>query len=143
MPLGNVASEAMGQCFRRRLKYAASINTEFVTSFLSGEEGQAIEAAAAWGERRNKDALAALLNACETCGSEVREAFHISAALSRQAAIEFLTSLIRQNLPQAEVALKTLAPVRFCAEISQQVVLAVKASGLHEITAAYRRLFQL
>ena len=141
--IGDDACEVLGECFRGLLSHSPNNNADFVAGFLFQREDTAIEAATAIGESRNERGVARLLKACVNCRDGVREAFYVSAALSRApAAIEFLLQLVRNDSEYAAIALKSLSPVRFYSGIADQVEAAVIPTGNRELESLFTKTFE-
>ena len=140
--VGDDSTEVMGACFTGLLELDAGRHLEFVAAFLNSPSDTAIEAALALGSSRNREAALLLLKACENCRPDRVEPFWISVGLSRQPeAVAFLIERIERSSPNAEHALRALAPFRAYDDIADRVLTAVQASKSRELANAYRTAF--
>lgn len=136
-------AEVMGECFRGLISNDSGSGVPFVAEYLSSHHDLAVEAATALGESRNENAVKIVLDATRKCSPELREAFYLSAALSKlPVAIDFLISQVSSNSQDACEAVRALAPVRFYSGIPERVAEAVEAADDSRVEAAFRDSFE-
>src|SRR5262249_54235805 len=143
--LGDQAPEVVGECFAALLSLSAEDSVALIAGFLrSGNADLALEAAAALGESRHRQAFEALKECWEHHRDRAfKKSLLLSIGLCRQPfAIDFLVSLVRTaSAEMAAAALAALAPGRFHAPTREKVEAAVRESKHASLKPLYTKLF--
>lgn len=143
--LGDEAPEVMGECFTALLHLAPRDSISLIAGFLrSSAMDLGLEAAAALGESRERQAFEALKDCWEHRDDpSFKQSLLLAMGLSRQPeAIEFLLSLVRTAPPEtAADALAALAPCRFHAPTREKIAGAVDERGHGSLKKTYEKVF--
>lgn len=140
---GDRQLEVIGACFSGLLGYSDQRCLEFVTGYLSDPNRDlAIEASLALGESRRPEAIEPLIRWSETSDRDQRQSALLSLGLSRlPQATDFLMNLIEGQDPDAETALRALAPSQYDAELRARVERAVSQTRSRALADVLAEVF--
>jgi HEAT repeat protein len=142
--MGDPAAEVTGECFASLLSLSAQESIPLIATYLqSSDPDIRLEAAAALGESKEKDAFLALKNCWESeHDPSFRKSLLFSMGLSRQpAAVDFLLSLVQVSPAElAADALAALAPCRYHAPTRERIAAAVQENGHASLKKAFEKM---